>query len=128
MKNSLTSHDCGRGRYRRTVWGSKEDCSQCQEEIRLLNEARASLAKYPVILNFRRYMDSLEKAEVIVKSKITGRAKTVTKMRDMDDLSNKAREELMSFYPGIGATYAQCENIEGMMSRSTMLEISAVGR
>jgi len=29
--NTSGSHDCGRGRNKRTVWGSREDCDRCKQ-------------------------------------------------------------------------------------------------
>ena len=29
--NTIGSHDCGTGRNKRTVWGSREDCDRCKQ-------------------------------------------------------------------------------------------------
>ena len=29
--NTNGSHDCGTGRNKRTVWGSREDCDRCKQ-------------------------------------------------------------------------------------------------
>jgi len=77
---------------------------------------------YPVTLDFSRWMSSAESAYVKVKSDLTGKTKDVRKAR-LSELPIEARKELVSFYPGCSASYAECENIKVQMTRETMMAI-----
>lgn len=46
----ITSHSCGRGRLRREVWGSKEDCMQCRAEQGRLKKMRQRMGINPISL------------------------------------------------------------------------------
>lgn len=52
----LTSHSCGTGRYKKLVWGSKEDCIPCQKEA-----ARKEMPEYQAAVE--RLKSTLEQAK-----------------------------------------------------------------
>ena len=78
-----------------------------------------------VEFDFSSYMDSLELADITIKSVKTGKHICVPKCR-LRKVSIKSSTELLSFYPGMSASTSDCKGIQGMLSEATMKELKEV--